>query len=90
MTEKKCDWHRVVAVSDLAEGEMFGVEIHEIRLAIYNVDGTFLATSNVCSHAFALLTDGWLDGGVVECPLHGGRFDVASGKALGDPVDCDI
>ena len=48
------------------------------------------ATDNVCTHAFALLSDGWLDGEYVECPLHGGRFEVATGKAMGDPVVCDL
>jgi nitrite reductase/ring-hydroxylating ferredoxin subunit len=49
-----------------------------------------LATDNICTHAFALLSDGWLDGDCIECPLHAGRFDVRTGKALGPPVDEDI
>jgi nitrite reductase/ring-hydroxylating ferredoxin subunit len=36
------------------------------------------------------LSEGWLEGDQVECPLHGGRFEVATGKAMGDPVDCDL
>jgi len=60
------------------------------QIAIYNVDGELYATDNVCTHAFALLSDGWLDGDVIECPLHGGRFEVRTGKALGYPVEVDL
>jgi nitrite reductase/ring-hydroxylating ferredoxin subunit len=80
----------VGAKSKIGEGEIAEARAGEEQIAIYNVDGTFYATSNVCTHAFALLSDGWLDGDVVECPLHAGRFDVKNGKALGPPVDCDI
>lgn len=69
---------------------MIGLEVAGQHVALYNVGGEILATDNICSHAFALLSDGWLDDGIVECPLHGGRFEVRSGKALGDPVTCDI
>jgi nitrite reductase/ring-hydroxylating ferredoxin subunit len=83
-------WVTVAAKNRVGEGEIAEGRAGEEQIAIYNVDGTFYATSNICTHAFALLSDGWLDGDVVECPLHAGRFDVKSGKALGPPVDCDI
>jgi naphthalene 1,2-dioxygenase ferredoxin component len=83
-------WVTVAARSNVGEGEIAEARAGEEQIAVYNVDGTFYATSNICTHAFALLSQGWLDGDVVECPLHAGRFDVKSGKALGPPVDCDI
>jgi len=69
---------------------MIAVEIEGAKIAIYRVDGELFATDNICSHAFAVLTDGWLDGDEIECPLHGGRFNVRTGKALTSPVECDI
>jgi nitrite reductase/ring-hydroxylating ferredoxin subunit len=43
------------------------------------------------SGAYALLTDGWLDDAVVvECPLHGGQFDVCTGKAICTPAEADL
>lgn len=69
---------------------MLAFQVEEVRIAIYNVGGKFYATSNVCTHAFALLTDGWLDDEIVECPLHGGQFDVRTGKAQGGIVLCDV
>ncbi|GMG84825.1 non-heme iron oxygenase ferredoxin subunit [Paralimibaculum aggregatum] len=90
MTEENGQWHQVIDVNELDDGEMIGVEIGERRIAIYKVDGEFYATDNICTHAFAILSDGWLDGDVVECPLHGGCFNVCTGKALGDPVEVDL
>jgi nitrite reductase/ring-hydroxylating ferredoxin subunit len=76
--------------ADLAAGECKGVVADGKPVAIFNIDGSFHATSNVCTHQFALLTEGYLDGCVIECPLHQGRFDVRTGVAEGDPVTRDI
>ncbi len=81
------NWIRV-ASADLALGEMLAVEVGRTSLAIYHLDdGSWHVTDNVCTHAFAMLTDGWLDGAEIECPLHAGRFDVRTGKALCPPVE---
>ena len=67
-------------------GEMLAVEVDELPpVAVYNVDGEFYATSNICTHAIAILTDGYLDGCTVECPLHGGCFNVKTGEATHFP-----
>ena len=83
-------WAVAAQRSKLAEGDVLGVEIGDKSIALYNVGGEIHATDNICTHAFALLSDGWLDGDCIECPLHAGRFDVRTGKALGPPVDEDI
>jgi len=81
-------WRRVPAADGMALGEMLACELEGTLVAVYRLDdGSFHATENVCSHAFALLTEGWLDGAEVECPLHAGRFDVRTGRALCPPVD---
>ena len=48
------------------------------------------ATDDVCTHAYAKLSDGWLDKGEIECPLHAGRFDVKTGKATAPPCTDDL
>jgi nitrite reductase/ring-hydroxylating ferredoxin subunit len=83
-------WVTVAQLADVGEGEVLGVEIGDTSIALYNLDGEICATDNICTHAFAMLSDGWLDGDCIECPLHAGRFDVRTGKALGPPVDEDI
>jgi nitrite reductase/ring-hydroxylating ferredoxin subunit len=88
MSEEK--WVTVAKRAELGEGDMKGTTLNDVEIAVYNIDGTLYATDNLCTHAFAFLTDGWLDGDVIECPLHGGRFEVKTGKGLGPPIPCDI
>lgn len=71
---------KVCSVEDLPPGEMMAVESDSLPpVALYNVDGEFFATSNVCTHAVAMLTDGYLEGDEIECPMHGGMFNVRTG-----------
>jgi naphthalene 1,2-dioxygenase system ferredoxin subunit len=86
----EAEWVTVAQLADVGEGEVLGVEIGDKSIALYNLDSEIFATDNICTHAFALLSDGWLDGDCIECPLHAGRFEVRTGKALGPPVDEDI
>ena len=83
-------WHDLASLDDIPVGQMSAYDIGETHVALYNIDGTIFATDNVCTHAYALLTDGWLDNNVVECPLHGGQFDVCTGKAMCSPAEQDI
>ena len=84
------DWVRAAARSELTEGEVLGVEVAGRSIALYDVDGSFFATDNICTHAYARLSDGWLDGELIECPLHAARFDVRTGKVLDPPATEDL
>jgi nitrite reductase/ring-hydroxylating ferredoxin subunit len=84
------DWHKVARRSELAEGEVVGVSVGDKQVALYLMGGEVHATDNICTHAYACLSDGYLEDGVIECPLHAGRFEVTTGKALGAPVTQDI
>jgi nitrite reductase/ring-hydroxylating ferredoxin subunit len=83
-------WVTVAARGAVEVGSVVGVKAGELDIALYNVDGEIYATHNVCTHAQALLSDGWLEGDVIECPLHGGRFEIRTGKGLGAPITCDV
>ena len=76
----------VAEVADLPPGAIREVTVGGDDIAIYNVGGEFFATTNVCTHDEAYLSDGELFGHVVECPLHGARFDVRTGKVLSLPA----
>ena len=86
----KDDWVTVALRAELAAGGMLAVKFGAYELALYDVGGEVYATDNLCTHAQAYLTDGTLEGGIVECPLHGGRFLVKSGAGLGPPIPCDL
>ncbi len=84
-------WVKVIDAAELAEGEMMAVQIGDRSLALYHLEnGEFRATDNICTHEYAELCDGWLEGHEVECPLHGGRFDVRTGKGLCAPIEKDL
>ncbi|MEA2980855.1 MAG: naphthalene 1,2-dioxygenase ferredoxin component [Alphaproteobacteria bacterium] len=83
-------WVTVADASAVEPGNVLGVKAGDLDVALYNIDGELFATHNVCTHALALLSDGWLEGDVIECPLHGGRFEVKTGKGLGAPILCDV
>ena len=83
-------WIKVAMSAAVEPGNVLGVKAGTLELAVYNLAGTFHATDNLCTHAYARLSQGWVDGEVVECPLHGGRFEIKSGKGLGLPITCDI
>lgn len=83
-------WIRVAAADDVAEGEVVGVTAAGQQIALYRDKGEFFATSNVCTHQYALLSDGYFEDGCIECPLHQGSFDVRTGKAQCAPVTEDI
>jgi len=78
-------YHAVAKLADLGAGEMMPVTIGQRSIALYNLDGEFYATDALCSHGHALLTDGYIEGALVECPMHGGTFEIRSGKPVGEP-----
>lgn len=71
--------------ADIAAGECKGVQVNGVPLAIFNVEGELHATSNICTHQHALLSDGYLEGDFIECPLHQARFNVKTGASEGLP-----
>ncbi len=62
-------WHTICQDSDLEDGGMLPFELGNFQIALYKVNGEIYATDNICTHGMALLTDGFLDDDVVECPL---------------------
>jgi naphthalene 1,2-dioxygenase ferredoxin component len=90
MGADEAGWTRAATRSDLAENEVIGVEVAGRPIALYDVDGAVFATDNICTHAYARLSDGWLDGELIECPLHAARFDVRTGKVLDPPATVDL
>jgi nitrite reductase/ring-hydroxylating ferredoxin subunit len=84
-------WVRAAAKADVAEGKVLGVKVAGKDIAIYHLPGgEFRATDNICTHEYALLSEGWLENGCIECPLHAAQFDVRNGKALSSPADEDL
>jgi 3-phenylpropionate/trans-cinnamate dioxygenase ferredoxin subunit len=71
----------VAKVSDTPPGTISVHEVGGVRVALCNVNGRFYAIDDVCTHDGGPLDQGELDGGQVECPRHGAKFDVTTGRA---------
>jgi len=76
--------------ADLPPGSAKSFEVGEETIAVYNVDGAFYATEARCTHGFADLGEGLLEGDVIECSLHFGAFNVKTGKAVQAPCFVDL
>lgn len=83
-------WVKVATAAEIAEDAMIGVLVEGEDVAIYNLDGVYHATENICTHAMARLSDGYLEGGTIECPLHAGLFDIRTGCALAPPASIPL
>jgi 3-phenylpropionate/trans-cinnamate dioxygenase ferredoxin subunit len=77
---------RVINLSDIAEGRPALAVVGETDIALFRVGNDVFAIDDLCSHAQASLSEGEQHGHVVECPRHGGRFDIRTGKAKHFPA----
>jgi nitrite reductase/ring-hydroxylating ferredoxin subunit len=80
------EWVPAARAEDVQPGEGFRVEVNGAAIALWNVDGEYYATSDVCTHEETSLSAGDLWGEVVECPLHGAQFDVRTGEVISLPA----
>ena len=83
-------WQRVASFSEIDVDGVLGVDVNGSPVALYRLSNEVFATSGICTHALALLSDGFVEDGRIECPLHQGQFDIRSGKALCAPVTEDL
>lgn len=72
-------------LANLPPGE--SIRVHgEVPIAVFNADGQLYAIDDTCTHQDASLSDGWLEGCAVECPLHAACFDLRTGRPNGPPA----
>jgi len=83
-------WQVVAQADSVSEDEALGVQIGKHDIALCRVGGEIHAIHNICSHQYARLSDGYVEDGCIECPLHQGRFEIATGKAMGAPVTVNV
>ncbi len=84
------NWIHVCTTDDIDEEDLIRWDHGDKTYAIYNTEAGFFATDGYCTHEQQHLEDGIVIGKVIECPLHQGRFDIQSGKALSAPVCVDL
>ena len=77
---------KIATTADIPPGKVNVYEVDGRQIAVCNVDGTFYAIDDVCSHDGGSLDQGELEGDQIECPRHGARFDVKTGRPLTLPA----
>jgi 3-phenylpropionate/trans-cinnamate dioxygenase ferredoxin subunit len=76
----------VASAADVPAGEVRVVEVSGRSLCLAHVDGRFYAIDNVCTHDGGTLGEGYVFGMQVECPRHGARFDLETGRVMALPA----
>ncbi len=80
------DFVKALKTSELEDGEGRCVELAGQKIAIFKHDGSFFALEDVCPHAGASLSEGYLTDGCVRCPWHAADFDLRTGQAKTPPA----
>lgn len=79
------------AIGDVKEDTPISVSPENFpMLAVYEYDGEYFVTDNLCTHGMAVLTDGYQDAAEIECPFHGGAFSIKTGEATSAPCQVPI
>jgi 3-phenylpropionate/trans-cinnamate dioxygenase ferredoxin subunit len=84
------DWIDVGAVDELEAGGVMLVDVDGTEVAVFNIDGEFYALADICTHDGGTLADGTVEGYEIECPRHGARFDIRTGKVMAPPAYEDV
>jgi glycine betaine catabolism B len=80
------DYVKVAEGEDIQPSAMKGVEVNGEKICLANVEGKYYAIGNICTHLGGPLAQGKLEGYEVQCPWHGSRFDIRTGKVVRPPA----
>ena len=79
----------VAKISELSDGQTQLVEVDDRLVILFRKGDDVFCMDDVCTHDGGTLSDGELDGQQIECPRHGAKFDLCTGKALTMPATED-
>lgn len=77
---------KVATTGDLAPGQGKMVEVNGKKIALFNLEGSFYAIDDTCTHRGGPLSEGKIEGEQATCPLHGAIYNIKSGEVLGPPA----
>jgi glycine betaine catabolism B len=80
------DLIKIGETKDIQSSQMKAVDVNGERICVANVEGKYYAIGNVCTHMGGPLAEGKLEGFEVECPWHGSKFDIRTGKVVRPPA----
>jgi nitrite reductase/ring-hydroxylating ferredoxin subunit len=79
-------WHKVATTDEITEDSPKQVYVGDTAIGIFRVKEQIYAIDDICTHEYAPLTEGYVDGELVECPLHAAQFHIPTGDVLAPPA----
>jgi nitrite reductase/ring-hydroxylating ferredoxin subunit len=80
------DFVKVADSKDIQPSQMKEVDVNGEKICVANAEGKYYAIGNVCTHLGGPLAQGELEGYEVQCPWHGSRFDIRTGRVARPPA----
>jgi 3-phenylpropionate/trans-cinnamate dioxygenase ferredoxin subunit len=77
---------KVAETNEVPPGTAKAVDLEGRPVALFNIDGTYYAIDDTCTHRGGPLSEGTVEGTTVTCPLHGATYDITTGNVLGPPA----
>lgn len=78
-------WISVCGIEDVTQDEPKAVDVNDKKIGVFVINDHYFAIENICPHAYALLTEGFIEDQTVECPLHEAIFDFTTGELISGP-----
>ncbi len=73
------------SMAEVEPGAALRVERGDLTLAVFNIEGEFFVTDDACTHGPGSLSEGYIEGDVVECNFHNGQFNIKTGEVVAPP-----
>jgi naphthalene 1,2-dioxygenase ferredoxin component len=83
-------FYEAAKVADVAPGSALHLKVADRQIALINLKGTLYAIGGICTHGASRLADGYIEGELIECPQHGGTFEIKTGKAVDYPCTVNV
>lgn len=83
-------WHDAARVEEFEVGQPLILELEDTEIALFSLAGEYYAIEDVCTHDGETLTGGEVEGEEIECPRHGARFNIRTGKVTAPPAYEDL
>lgn len=84
------EFHVVANLDDIDNEEVMEVSVDGVEIALYRIAGRYYATHGRCTHENVKLAEGFVEGDLIECPLHSACFNIKTGKAVNPPAEIDL
>ena len=75
------------STDEVAPGTALKVEVEngDLTLAVFNIEGQFYVTDDLCTHGPGSLSEGYIEDDIVECNFHNGQFNIRTGEVVLPP-----